>query len=197
MSDLKMHQPSMTIDEQKEGDCMTGVEVLLVADVEEFAAMPKEEHLRYELIDGAVMMSPSPSFEHQQISGNVLALSKSRLKGQCLSVFEYDLKVDNLTLLKPDVSVYCREDKQVPEIVFEVLSPSTRQRDIMVKPAKYKAAGVKEYWIIDPVSRTVIVHSFVPEGTDEIDIYNIDNTIQSKVRPEFQVAVREIFDEIA
>ena len=197
MSDLKMHQPSMTIDEQKEGDCMTGVEVLLVTDVEEFAAMPKEEHLRYELIDGAVMMSPSPSFEHQQISGNVLALSKSRLKGQCLSVFEYDLKVDNLTLLKPDVSVYCKEDKQVPEIVFEVLSPSTRQRDIMVKPAKYKAAGVKEYWIIDPVSRTVIVHSFVPEGTDEIDIYNIDNTIQSKVRPEFQVAVREIFDEIA
>ena len=176
---------------------MTGVEVLLVTDVEEFAAMPKEEHLRYELIDGAVMMSPSPSFEHQQISGNVLALSKSRLKGQCLSVFEYDLKVDNLTLLKPDVSVYCREDKQVPEIVFEVLSPSTRQRDIMVKPGKYKAAGVKEYWIIDPVSRTVIVHSFVPEGTDEIDIYNIDNTIPSKVRPEFQVAVREIFDEIA
>lgn len=175
---------------------MTGVEVLLVTDVEEFAAMPKEEYFRYELIDGAVMISPSPSFEHQQISGNVLTLSKSRLKGRCLSVFEYDLKVDNLTLLKPDVSIYCKEDKQVPEIVFEVLSPSTRQRDIMIKPAKYKAAGVKEYWIIDPVSRTVIVHSFMQDVADEIDIYNITNTIQSKVYPDFEIAVKEIFDEI-
>lgn len=175
---------------------MTGVEVLLVTDANEFAAMPKEEHLRYELLDGVVMMSPSPGFEHQQISGNIVALSKAKLKGFCLTVFEYDLKIDNYTILKPDVSVYCKEDKQVPEIVFEVLSPSTRQRDIMVKPAKYKEAGVKEYWIIDPVSRTVIVHSFVPEGIDEIDIYNIDNTIQSKVRPEFQVAVKEIFEEI-
>ena len=176
---------------------MTGVEVLLVTDVDEFAAMQKEEHLRYELIDGVVMMSPSPSFEHQQISGNLVALAKSRLKGLCLTVFEYDLKIDSYTMLKPDVSVYCKEEKKVPEIVFEVLSPSTKQRDLMVKPAKYKAAGVKEYWIIDPISRTVIVHSFLDGETDEIDIYNIDNTIQSKVRPEFKVAVKEIFDEIA
>ena len=138
-----------------------------------------------------------PNVELLHIGSNIVALSKEKLKGLCVTVFEYDLKIDTYTMLKPDVSVYCKEDRQIPEIVFEVLSPSTKQRDLMVKPAKYKAAGVKEYWIIDPVSRTVIVHSFVPQGTDEIDIYNIDNTIQSKVRPEFQVAVREIFDEIA
>ena len=87
-------------------------------------------------------------------------------------IFEYDLKIDTYTMLKPDVSVYCKKDRQIPEIVFEVLSPSTKQRDMMIKPAKYKAAGVKEYWIIDPVSRTVIVHNFMETGTDEINIYN-------------------------
>lgn len=176
---------------------MTGVEVLLTTTLEEFEAMKKEDHLRYELIDGVVMMAPSPSFEHQQIGSNIVALSKEKLKGLCVTVFEYDLKIDTYTMLKPDVSVYCKKDRQIPEIVFEVLSPSTKQRDMMIKPAKYKAAGVKEYWIIDPVSRTVIVHNFMEAGTDEINIYNFDNTIQSKVRTEFTITVKELFDEVA
>ena len=65
----------------------------------------------------------------------------------------------------------------------------------MIKPGKYQEAGVKEYWIIDPVSRTVIVHSFV-ESADEINIYNVENTIQSKVCPELIVRVKDIFDEV-
>ena len=65
----------------------------------------------------------------------------------------------------------------------------------MIKPGKYQAAGVKEYWIIDPVSRTVIVHSFL-EHTDEINIYTEGNSISSSVHPELTVAVKDIFDEI-
>ncbi|MGM9524636.1 MAG: Uma2 family endonuclease [Peptococcaceae bacterium] len=174
---------------------MTELKEMRPMTLEEFEAMEKEEHLRYELLDGAVLMAPSPSFEHQQISGNVVAIAKAKLKGLCITVFEYDLQADGYNVLKPDVSIYCKKEKEIPEIVFEVLSPSTKQRDLMIKPGKYQAAGVKEYWIIDPVSRTVIVHSFL-EHTDEINIYTEGNTISSSVHPELTVAVKDIFDEI-
>lgn len=174
---------------------MTELKEMRPMTLEEFETMEKEEHLRYELLDGAVLMAPSPSFEHQQISGNVVAIAKAKLKGLCITVFEYDLQVDGYNVLKPDVSIYCKKEKEIPEIVFEVLSPSTKQRDLMIKPGKYQAAGVKEYWIIDPVSRTVIVHSFL-EHTDEINIYTEGNSISSSVHPELTVAVKDIFDEI-
>lgn len=174
---------------------MTGLKELQPMTVEEFEGMPKEDRLRYELLDGAVLMAPSPSFVHQQISGNLISITKTKLKGICITVFEYDFKIDAYNVLKPDVSLYCKENQEVPEIVFEVLSPSTKRRDLMIKPGKYQEAGVKEYWIIDPVSRTVIVHSFV-ESADEINIYNVENTIQSKLCPELIVRVKDIFDEV-
>lgn len=175
---------------------MSELKEMLPITIEEFEAMIKDERLCYELIDGIVAMSPSPSFQHQVIGGRLVANAAIQLKGVCTAVYEYDLKVDQYNVYRPDVSIYCHGETAVPEIVFEILSASTKQRDLMVKPARYKAAGVKEYWIIDPDSHTVIVHTFAVGDTDEINIYNANATIQSKVRRELVIKAAELFENI-
>ena len=74
---------------------------------EEFEAMEKDEHFNYELIDGIVMMSPSPSRVHQEISGNLYYVLRNVLKNtHCETLFEYDIKVND-DIFKPDVMVFC------------------------------------------------------------------------------------------
>ena len=176
---------------------MSEMKELVPMTIEEFETIIKDERLCYELIDGIVAMSPSPSFQHQAIGSRVVANASIQLKGVCTAVYEYDMKVDKYNVYRPDVAIYCKGKEEIPEIVFEILSASTKQRDLMVKPARYNVAGVKEYWIIDPESHTVIVHTFAVDDTDEINIYNANAIIRSKVIPEFVVKASELFEENA
>lgn len=158
--------------------------------LEEFEAMEKDEQFNYELIDGVVMMSPSPSWEHQQIGTKILLTIGEQLKNiNCKPTYEYDIKFDG-NVYKPDVMVFCHDNRELPDIIFEILSPSTKQRDLLFKPIKYQQMGVKEYWIIDPKSKTIIVHDFV---NDTAEIYNTGETIQSLAHPEIIIVVSDIF----
>ncbi len=157
---------------------------------EEFEAMDKDERLTYELIDGVVMMSPSPSREHQTISIKLShKLMLNLANTDCQPLYEYDIKFDG-NIFKPDVMVFCHDNDDLPEIIFEILSPSTRQKDILVKPIRYQAMGVKEYWIIDPKVKIIIVHDFINQTAES---YGLGDTIQSKARPEISITVADIF----
>ncbi len=175
---------------------MSELKEVIPMTLDEFETMIKDERLCYELIDGVVAMSPSPSFQHQVIGGRLVSAASIQLKGVCTAVYEFDMKIDKYNVLRPDVSIYCNGGTETPEIVFEILSPSAKQKDMMVKPARYKAAGVKEYWIIDPESHTVLVHTFALDENDEIHIYNENAVIHSKVRPELVIKAKELFESI-
>ena len=150
----------------------------------------KDECLNYELIDGVVMMSPSPSREHQQVAGRLFASLFQQLSATpCEPLYELDVPFDG-DVFKPDVMVFCDETAELPEIIMEILSPSTRHRDLRIKVVKYEEMGVKEYWIIDPKTRTITVHDFIG-GTAEG--YCAGETIQSQARPEIVIAVDDIF----
>lgn len=158
--------------------------------LEEFEAMKREEGFNYELIDGVVMMSPTPNFQHQRISNKlVFRLNLILQTTDCQPLYEYNIRCEN-TVLEPDVMVFCGGNEEIPEIVFEILSPSTKQKDILVKPAHYQAMGIKEYWIIDPKVKAVTVHDFVNQTTET---YGIEDTIQSKAILEIIIAVADIF----
>lgn len=159
--------------------------------LEEFEAMEKDERLNYELIDGIVMMSPSPNFEHQAISSNlVIALGIILRETTCKVLFEYDIKFQG-DIFKPDIIVFCRnQDEMPPEIIAEILSPSTRQRDLLVKLVKYQAMGIKEYWIVDPKMKSITVHDFINQSAET---YGIGETIYSKAIPKIVIAVADIF----
>lgn len=139
-----------------------------------------DECERAEIICGeVVMMSPPPSTTHQEISFELCRQLGNYLKGkQCkaypapfaVRLFEADgdRPEDVDTMVEPDISIICdrrKIDKHgckgAPDMVVEILSPSTQRHDRFVKFSLYQRAGVREYWIIDPDSKTV--QSFILE----------------------------------
>ena len=103
--------------------------------------------------------------------------------------YELDV-ISNGCVFKPDLLVFCDEAAELPEIIFEILSPSTRHRDLRIKLVKYELMGVKEYWIVDPKSKTITIHDFI---NNTAEIYLINDIAKSLAQPEIQIALAEIF----
>lgn len=120
---------------------------------------------RYELIDGVpYMMAPAPSPDHQRISYNLVMQIGGYLKGKTCEVFyaPFDVKLNDDTVVQPDIAIVCDKSKidkagckGAPDMVVEILSPSTIRQDQVTKLNKYRESGVREYWIVSPESRSV------------------------------------------
>lgn len=120
-----------------------------------------------ELIDGAiVMMSPRPAINHERVQRNVLRIFDNYLHNKrCEAFSEAEVWLDENNHFIPDVMIVCKPDiigthhiDGAPDLVVEVLSPSTFDRDMTVKMRAYARAGVKEYWVIEPAARRVAVY---------------------------------------
>lgn len=131
------------------------------------------EGQRAELIDGRLYMMAPPNTRHQRIVGNLYAAIHRyiKAKGDSCEVFPAPFAVflnkDSRNYLEPDITVICDKDKLddvgcngAPDWIIEVVSPSDPQRDYDIKLFKYRTAGVREYWIINPRTCTVNVYDF-------------------------------------
>ena len=135
------------------------------------------ENERIEIIDGeAVMMAP-PSRIHQKISVSITSQLYNFLEGKKCEVYpapfgvrlfekDGDSPDDVDTMVEPDISVVCDKNKLdkngckgAPDLVIEILSPSTVRHDQFVKLGLYQRAGVREYWIVEPETQTVQVYT--------------------------------------
>ena len=123
------------------------------ADLE---TMPDDGH-RYELIDGALLVTPAPSRRHQTAAGELFVI----LRASCPATMQvliapFDVVLGESTVLQPDVLVARREDLTerdlpvAPLLAVEVLSPSTMHIDLMFKRSRFEAAGCPSYWVVDP-----------------------------------------------
>ena len=126
-------------------------------------AMP-EDTRRVELIDGCLVVSPSPGRAHQDLVMELFRqLDAACPPGVTIYNVPFDYRLPDDSELVPDITVARREDigeKRItvpPLLVVEVLSPSSRWMDPTVKRVKYQAAGVPAYWIADPVARRLTV----------------------------------------
>ena len=137
---------------------------------------------RWELIDGvAYDMTPAPSTSHQGISRELLTQFALFLRGKPCKVFaapfnvllpkgnEADEDVD--TIVEPDIVVICDRNKitehgctGAPDLVIEIISPSTSRKDLRIKFATYQRVGVREYWIVLPVDHAVMVYTLDKDG---------------------------------
>lgn len=142
-------------------------------------ALTWDESERIELIYGEPVMMAPPVRRHQEISGELFGQLREYLKGKKCKVYaapfavrlferDRDRPDDVDTMVEPDISVVCDPSKLddigckgAPDLVIEILSPSTQRHDRFTKFNLYQKAGVKEYWIIDPDSKTT--QSFVLE----------------------------------
>jgi len=137
--------------------------------VDDYMRLTNPPGYRYELIDGGLLMSPSPNFWHQSAVGVLFELMSSYVRKRGLGVvivapFDVLLSADNRTALQPDL-LFIRQDRQsiirsnwvdgAPDLVVEVLSPSSEDIDRQLKWRKYLESGVIEYWILDPDRKTI------------------------------------------
>jgi Uma2 family endonuclease len=148
--------------------------------LKDYYALP--DNRRVELIDGLFYDMASPKTVHQDIIFYIhMSLYEYiRDKKKPCKVFESPVDVqldcDDKTMLEPDVMVVCDRDKikefgiyGAPDFILEVISKSSRQKDMTIKLRKYQAAGVREYWIIDPYKEVLITYDL----TDEDYIPNV------------------------
>ncbi len=144
----------------------------------DYLQWPEDE--RWELIEGvAYSMSPSPSWRHQGLAGELFAQIRSFLKDSPCRVFmapldillpdeeEEELQDNDLdTVVQPDLVVICDTDKLgeravrgAPDIAVEVLSPYSWERDLRLKMRVYEERGVREYWVLDGGNRVLTVYN--------------------------------------
>ncbi len=139
--------------------------------LDDYYALPDER--RVELIDGVFYDMSAPAVIHQKILGELHLLFRECTdahEGECevyLAPCDVRLDMDNKTMVQPDLLVICKEYdlgakrfEGAPDLVLEILSPSTRSKDMLLKLYKYQNAGVKEYWIVDPDHETILVYDF-------------------------------------
>lgn len=147
--------------------------------LDDYYALPDER--RVELIDGVIYDMSSPTSIHQILCTSIwreLMDYIEKKKGNCIpmvSPMDVQLDCDDKTILQPDVLVVCDRDKVIrrciygaPDFLVEILSPSTRKKDMFIKLNKYLNAGVREYWMIDPDQKRVLVYNFESEIYPEI-----------------------------
>mgnify|MGYP000438242551 FL=1 len=129
--------------------------------MEDYYALPEEQ--RVELIDGVIYDMSAPTSVHQLLGTEILLVLKDYIRkqhGRCVliaSPIDVQLDCDDKTMVQPDVIVVCDREKiqnrcifGAPDFVAEVLSESTRKKDLVLKLNKYMTAGVREYWLVDP-----------------------------------------------
>ena len=155
--------------------------------LEDYYALPEEQ--RVELIDGVFYDMASPLSIHQLLVGEIYGKLKEYIKkkeGKCIpfvSPTDVQLDCDDKTMVQPDVFVVCDRDKitrkgiyGAPDFIVEVLSNATKKKDMYIKLMKYLNAGVKEYWMVDPEKKIVLVHDF--QKDNDVKLYGFDTRIQ-------------------
>ena len=163
------------------------------------------EDTRAEIIDGQIYLFASPRVIHQKITGELFFEIRSFIKengGNC-KVFQAPLDIylnrDDKTRVEPDIFVICDSEKihedacyGAPDLVVEVVSKSTKQRDFGIKVLKYRTAGVREYWIIDSVRENVTVFWFEDESQN--CQYGFDEEVNFHLFPELKIRMEELID---
>ena len=170
---------------------------------EDYAKTPDDE--RWELIDGELFRMPSPNVDHQITSGRLFLRMAPFVDERDLGIVldaPMDVVLSDSDVVEPDLLFISNERMGIiaalnvqgaPDLVVEIHSPSTAQRDLTAKRELYARHGVKEYWPIDPVARTVTVLLLRDGEFVEVGVYKEGDTVTSPTLEGFSFGVEEIF----
>ena len=174
---------------------------------EEFMALPEGGPVRYEIIDGDLCMTPAPSPRHQEISGKLFYLIYGFLQGNPLGkVFAAPVDVvfsqDPPQVVEPDLVFVATEHlslitetnlQGVPDLLVEILSPTTSLRDRREKFALYERFGVPEYWIVDPEKNAVQVFRLSGGRYAEALEFGLGDRLETPLLPGLSILLSEVF----
>lgn len=168
--------------------------------IDDIYSLPDGE--RAELIDGQIYYMAPPSRIHQRIAGEIFAIIREYINthnGACevdIAPFAVFLNEDDTNYVEPDISVICDKSKLTdkgcsgaPDWIIEIVSPGSRRMDYFTKLFKYRTAGVREYWIVNPDNKRITVYDFESEDTRD---YTFSNTIKVGIYDDLHINFSDI-----
>lgn len=168
---------------------------------QDYLTWPDDE--RWEVIDGkAYAMTPSPSFGHQRLVGNLFAILREQLRGRrcTAAIAPLDVYLDEHNFVQPDVMVVCDPAKikdriyGAPDVIIEVLSPSTGLKDKREKKALYERFGVREYILVHP-EELFVERYWLEGGTFQgPDLLGAAERLVIRVLGELEISLWEVFE---
>ncbi|MYA21695.1 MAG: Uma2 family endonuclease [Gemmatimonadetes bacterium] len=171
---------------------------------EDYQHTPEDK--RYELLDGELIMVPAPNLGHQRIGAKLGIRLYTFVEERSLGEVFFapcDVVLSNTDVVQPDLLFVSNERAHLllggdnvrgaPDLVVEIFSPSTAERDQTLKRALYVKHGVKEYWLVDPDARTVSVLLLGEDAFEVEAIYGEGQTMNSPTLTGFSVGLNEIF----
>ncbi len=175
--------------------------------IEDYLKLP--DSCRVELIDGVFYDMAAPTPIHQRIAARFFNIVQNYIDahhGSCIpfcAPVDVQLDCDDKTMVQPDFLIVCRPEiitkariVGAPDFVMEVLSPSTKHKDMFRKAEKYAKAGVREYWMIDPEKQQILIHTF--SDSIETALYGFDAEIPVAIYDgDLVIDMKRIRDEIA
>jgi len=179
---------------------------------EEFMEIYEKSTLRMEYINGEIYLLASPSITHQEILGRLHLIFNEYFKGKKCKVFLAPFDVHfrkkgfkEPDVMQPDISAACDLKGNVsekgrymgtPALVVEILSGSTRKKDMIDKLNTYMLSGVKEFWIIDPRRKAIQIYDFSNYDIDELKVYEKGQTALSLAFKGLTVDVEALFNDL-
>ena len=170
---------------------------------EDYKHTPEDK--RYELLDGDLIMVPAPRTGHQRTSREIeFALHTFVTENDLGEVFDapYDVVLSETDVVQPDILFVSKERSYIvtednirgaPDLVIEVLSPSTAQRDRTLKRTLYALHGVPEYWQADSDAKNVLVLTLEDGQYKVAGIYGEGQTLTSPLLPGFTLEIDRVF----
>lgn len=179
---------------------------------EEFMEIYEKSTLRMEFINGEIYLLGSPSIGHQELLGRLYLIFNKYFKAKKCRVFfaPFDVhfnkkEIKEPDVMQPDLLVACDLENNVtekgkymgtPTSVVEILSDSTRTKDMIDKLNTYRLSGVKEYWIVDQKQKNIMVYGFADYEIDRYQTYQRGDVAQSLVFSGLSTDVKSLFDEM-
>ncbi|MBO5071130.1 MAG: Uma2 family endonuclease [Roseburia sp.] len=164
------------------------------------------EGQRAELIEGQVYMMAPPNRIHQDLVSQFTKIIGQYIdnnNGSCKiypSPFAVFLNADNKTYVEPDISVICDRNKLddrgcngAPDWIIEIVSPNSQSMDYFIKLFKYRTAGVREYWIVNPMKQTVQVYSF--DGEEISMQFSFDEVIKPGIYDNLEIRIADFLKD--
>lgn len=169
--------------------------------IDDIYALPEGQ--RAELIDGVIYNMAPPNIKHQRISNYLsteISLYIRSKKGDCevfTAPFAVFLNANEKTYVEPDISVICDKNKLsngkgcmgAPDWVIEIVSSSSKHMDYFIKLFKYRTAGIREYWIVDPVREIIAVYNFEKETAEH---YVFTDKVKAGIYEDLEIDFSEI-----
>lgn len=172
--------------------------------IDEYGELPNDGK-RYQILDGELDVTPAPNIMHQRISNRLgWALVAAMQKTDQGEIFyaPTDVVLDRHNIVQPDL-VFVRKEhadivgpaniRGVPDLIIEILSPSTRRTDVLVKSELYARFGVPMYWIVDPDLDRIELYELVDRAYQQTQVASSPSVLEVKGFAGLQIDLREVF----